>query len=80
MGVIDTAADFPPPNATVDDSPNVTDIFGDLFENKTITKKDEEFLNDLLSKIAEAKNPQIILEVKYTPAKIEVPKPTFVVI
>ena len=52
----------------------VDDIFGDLFENKTMTKEDEHFLNDLLTKITDAKKPQIILEVKYIPVKIEQPK------
>ena len=76
-GIIDAAADFPLPNAIADDTPNVTDIFRDLFENKTMTKDDEKFLNDLISKIADAKNPQIIPYVKYIPVKTEEPKPKF---
>ena len=76
-GIIDAAADFPLPNAIVDDTPNVTDIFRDLFENKTMTKEDEKFLNDLISKIADAKNSQIIPYVKYIPVKTEESKPKF---
>ena len=68
-GVIDVAADFPPPNAKVDDAPNVIGIFGDLFENKTMTKEDEHFLNDLLIKTVDAKQLQIIPVLKYTPVK-----------
>ena len=59
--VIDAAADFPPPNTKVDDMPNVMDIIGDLFENKTMTKEHEIFLYNLLTKIADAKQPQISL-------------------
>ena len=76
-GIIDAAADFPLPNAIVDDTANVTDIFRDLFENKTMAKEDEKFLNDLIFKIADAKNPQIIPYVKYIPVKTEEPKPKF---
>ena len=76
-GVIGAAADFPLPNATVDDTPNVTDIFGDLYENKTMTKEDEKFLNDLLCTITDDFSPQIIPDVKYIPVKIEGPKPKF---
>ena len=63
-----------------DDDANVTDIFGDLFENKTRgegTRGDEKFLNYLLTKIVDAKKPQIIPEVKYIPVKIEDPKPKY---
>ena len=37
-------------------------------------REDEEFLNDLVAKIVETKIPQIILEVKYIPVKIEKPE------
>ena len=76
-GVIDAAVYFPLPNTIVDDLINVTDIFGDLFKNKTMKKEDEKFLNNLLSKTSDTRNPRIIPEVKYTPAKIEKPKPKF---
>ena len=76
-GVVDSITDFPPPNAKVDDYPNVTDIFGDLFENKTMRKEDENFLNHLLTKITDAKILQIVPDVKYIPEKIEKPKPKF---
>ena len=39
-----------------------------------MTKEVENFLNDLLTKITDAKKPQIILEVKYIPEKVEQPK------
>ena len=42
-----------------------------------MTKEDENFLNDLLSKIADAKSPQMIPGVKYIPVKIEEQKPKF---
>ena len=61
--VLDAAADLPQPSVKIDDNANVTDIFGDLFENKTMTREDENFLSDLLNKIANAKKPQIIPEV-----------------
>ena len=59
----------------IDDSQNITDIFGDLFENKTMTREYENFLKDLPTKIADAKQPQIILDLKYIPVKLEEPKP-----
>ena len=71
-GILDAAADLPQPNVKIDDDANVTDIFGDLFENKTMTREDENFLNDLLTKIFDAKKPQIIPEVKYVPAKTKI--------
>ena len=40
-----------------------------------MTREDEKFLNDFFTKIADAKKPQIIPEVKYIPVKIEKPKP-----
>ena len=42
-----------------------------------MTREDEKFLNDWLTKIVDAKIPQIILEVKYIPVKIEEPKPKY---
>ena len=63
--VLDAAADLPQPNVEIDDNAIVTDIFGDLFENKTMTRENENFLNNLLFKIADAEKPQIIPEVKY---------------
>ena len=75
--VLDAAADLPQPSVKIDDNANVTDIFGDLFENKTMTREDEKFLSDLLNKIANAKKPQIIPEVKHIPVKIEEPKPKY---
>ena len=42
-----------------------------------MTREDEKFLNDLLTKIADAKKPQIIAEVKYIPVKIKEPKPKY---
>ena len=74
---LDVAADLPQPNVKIDDNANVTDIFGDLFENKTMAREDETFLNDLLTKIADAKRPQIIPEVKYIPVKTEEAKPKY---
>ena len=69
-GVLDAAADLSGSN----DQANIIDIFGDLFENKALPREDEEFLNDLVAKIVETKIPQIILEVKYIPVKIEKPE------
>ena len=73
-GVLAAAADLPQPNVKVDDKPNVTDIFGDLFENKTTRREDENFLQDLLTKIDDAAQSHIIPEVKYIPVKIEEPR------
>ena len=76
-GILDATADLPQPNVKIDDNANVTDVFGDLFENKAMPNEDENFLNDLLTKIADAKKPQTIPEVKYIPVKIEEPKPKY---
>ena len=42
-----------------------------------MTKEDEKYLNNLLTKIVDTKQPQVIPEVKYTPAKTEDPQPKF---
>ena len=76
-GILDAAADVPQPNVKINDNVNVTDTFGDFFENKTMTREDENFLNDLLTKIADAKKSQIIPELKYISVKIEEPKPKY---
>ena len=42
-----------------------------------MTREGEKFLDDLLTKIADAKRPQLIPEIKYIPIKMEEPKPKF---
>ena len=44
-GFLDAVTDLPQPNVKIDDSANVTDIFGKLFENKIKAIEDEKFLN-----------------------------------
>ena len=73
-GILDTAVDLPQDNVKIYGDIKVNDILGDLFENKTMTREEEKFSNDLFTKTADAKKPQIIPKVKYIPAKIEQPK------
>ena len=56
------------------------DIIGDLFENKTMTKEHENFLNNLLTKIADAKQSQIFPDIKHISVKLEDPKPKYDVV
>lgn len=57
--------------------PKINDSFGDLFENKILTTDDENLLNHLLTKIADAAAPHVVPEMKYVPIKTEETKPKF---
>ena len=76
-GVLDAVADLPPHNVKVNDAPKFIDIFGNLFENKILVTDDENFLNDLLTKITDATVSHVAPEVKYVLIKTEEIKPKF---
>ena len=49
--------------------PKINDSFADLFENKILTRDDENLLNHLLTEIADAAAPHVVPEMKYVPIK-----------
>ena len=52
-GILDAAADLPPQNVKIDDTPKLNDIFIDdngFFDNDDLKPEDREYLNNLLEK------------------------------
>ena len=76
-GVLDAATHLLPDNVKADDVPKINDSFADLFENKILTRDDENLLNHLLTEIADAAAPHVVPEMKYVPIKTEEIKPKF---